>query len=89
MKMHHMITSHVSVYVQQFYDYTFTPTWVDVLPTPEKEGRARIGCSRRNIYRVQPRPLSHGRQMRPHISAVNYEEEQGPELMMEDKRQAH
>lgn len=72
---------HESVCVLQFYDCTFTPTWVDFTSTPENR-------SSRNIYRLWQHHFSHGRQMRPNISALNYEEEQTPELMMEEERQS-
>lgn len=59
------------------------------MPAPENRGCAPMSCSGRNIYRLWQHHFSHGRQMRPNIRALNYEEEQRPELMMEDERQAH
>lgn len=80
---------HEPLCVLQFRSCTFTPTWVDFVPAPENRGCAPISCSSRIIYRLWQQRFSHGRQMRPNIRAPNYEEEQRPELMMEDERQAH
>lgn len=85
MNMHHMI-HYMNPCVCAFYSSMTAPAhplgWI---LCPENRGRS---CSGRNIYRVWQHHFSHGHQMRPNSSALNYEEEQRPELMMEDKRQA-